>query len=282
MEIVKSETKECPMCAETVKQKAKICRFCRHEFDLPSEETDDIKTDFSESAPIKERFYDVWIMSCPTAFHSLLSEALMTECFFEKKEALKLVHSIPTKLFESLTLDEGDYYKTLLEKAGAKVSVQESDIEEHFTTITEKYTDQLDNAEANKDNYQEFFSTQNSPIEDTKINESLAEDYVGEKIDTEAWEAFNKLKSNQNLPESSETLELRCTVWIKGSYSDKLCNEIIKITQWDSWVAGKFLLDLEESSEPFKLLENISSVEADQIRSILEDLGATITIEFYN
>jgi len=282
MEIINSDTKECPMCAETVKQKAKICRFCRHEFDLPSEETDDIKTDFSESAPIKERFYDVWIMSCPTAFHSLLSEALMTECFFEKKEALKLVHSIPTKLFESLTLDEGDYYKTLLEKAGAKVSVQESDIEEHFTTITEKYTDQLDNAEANKDNYQEFFSTQNSPIEDTKINESLAEDYVGEKIDTEAWEAFNKLKSNQNLPESSETLELRCTVWIKGSYSDKLCNEIIKITQWDSWVAGKFLLDLEESSEPFKLLENISSVEADQIRSILEDLGATITIEFYN
>jgi hypothetical protein len=282
MEITKSDTKECPMCAETVKQKARICRFCRHEFDLPSEETDDIKTDFSESAPIKERFYDVWIMSCPTAFHSLVSEALMTECFFEKKEALKLVHSIPTKLFESLTLAEGDYYKKLLEKAGAKVSVQESDIEEHFTTITEKYTDQLDNAEANEDNYQEFFSTQSSPIKDTKINESVAEDYVGEKIDTEAWEAFNKLKSTQNLPESSEILELRCTVWIKGSYSDKLCNEIIKITQWDSWVAGKFLLDLEESSEPFKLLDNIGSVEADQIRSILEDLGATITIEFYN
>lgn len=26
-------TKECPQCAETVKARAKICRFCRHEFD---------------------------------------------------------------------------------------------------------------------------------------------------------------------------------------------------------------------------------------------------------
>ena len=282
MEIVKSETKECPMCAETVKQKAKICRFCRHEFDLPSEETDDIQTDFSESAPINERFYDVWIMSCPTAFHSLVSEALMTECFFEKKEALKLVHSLPSKIFESLTRDEGEYYKTLLEKAGAKVSVEESDIEEHLTSITEKYLDQLDNVETNAENHQEFISTENSPIKDTKINESVSEEYVGEKIDTEAWKAFNKLKSTQNPPESSETLELRCIVWIMGSYSDKLCNEIIKITQWDSWIAGKFLLDLEESSEPYKLLENIGSVEANQIRSTLEDSGAKITIEFYN
>ena len=159
MEIIKSETKECPMCAETVKQKAKICRFCRHEFDLPSEETDHIQTDFSESAPINERFYDVWIMSCPTAFHSLVSEALMTECFFEKKEALKLVHSMPSKIFESLARDEGEYYKTLLEKAGAKVSVEESDIEEHLTSITEKYLDQLDNVETNAENHQEFIST---------------------------------------------------------------------------------------------------------------------------
>ena len=282
MEIVKSDTKECPMCAETVKQKAKICRFCRHEFDLQSEETDDIQTDFSESAPINERFYDVWIMSCPTAFHSLVSEALMTECFFEKKEALKLVHSLPSKLFESLTRDEGENYKTLLEKAGATVFVEESDIEKHVTTITEKYLDQQDNGELNEENFQEFVSTKNSAIKDTEINKSLAEDYVGEKVDTEAWEVLNKHNLTQSPPEPSETLELRCIVWIKGSYSDKLCNEIIKITQWDSWIAGKFLLDLEESSEPYKLLENIGSVEANQIRSTLEDSGAKITIEFYN
>ena len=282
MEIVKSDTKECPMCAETVKQKAKICRFCRHEFDLPSEETDHIQTDFSESAPINERFYDVWIMSCPTAFHSLVCETLMAECFFEKKEALKLVHSLPSKLFESLTRDEGEYYKTLLEKAGATVFVEESDIEKHVTTITEKYLDQQDNGELNEENYQEFVSTKNSAIKDTEINKSLAEDYVGEKVDTEAWEVLNKHNLTQSPPEPSETLELRCIVWIKGSYSDKLCNEIIKITQWDSWIAGKFLLDLEESSEPYKLLENIGSVEANQIRSTLEDSGAKITIEFYN
>ena len=282
MEIVKSDTKECPMCAETVKQKAKICRFCRHEFDLQSEETDDIQTDFSESAPINERFYDVWIMSCPTAFHSLVSETLMAECFFEKKEALKLVHSLPSKIFESLARDEGEYYKTLLEKAGAKVSVEESDIEEHLTSITEKYLDEQDNGELNEENYQEFVSTKNSAIKDTEINKSLAEDYVGEKVDTEAWEVLNKHNLTQSPPEPSETLELRCIVWIKGSYSDKLCNEIIKITQWDSWIAGKFLLDLEESSEPYKLLENIGSVEANQIRSTLEDSGAKITIEFYN
>ena len=27
-----ADTKECPMCAETVKAKAKICRFCQHKF----------------------------------------------------------------------------------------------------------------------------------------------------------------------------------------------------------------------------------------------------------
>lgn len=31
------DTKECPMCAETVKAKAKICRFCKHEFDIEAE-----------------------------------------------------------------------------------------------------------------------------------------------------------------------------------------------------------------------------------------------------
>jgi len=30
--LISNDTKECPMCAETVKAKAKICRFCKHKF----------------------------------------------------------------------------------------------------------------------------------------------------------------------------------------------------------------------------------------------------------
>ena len=32
-EDILSETKECPMCAETIKAKAIICRFCNHKFE---------------------------------------------------------------------------------------------------------------------------------------------------------------------------------------------------------------------------------------------------------
>jgi len=31
-ETIEQGTKECPMCAETIKEKAKICRFCNYEF----------------------------------------------------------------------------------------------------------------------------------------------------------------------------------------------------------------------------------------------------------
>jgi ribosomal protein L7/L12 len=45
---------------------------------------------------------------------------------------------------------------------------------------------------------------------------------------------------------------------------------------------GKFLLDLEESSVPMKLVENLSTIDAQNIKKNLEGEGATITIEFYN
>ena len=43
--------------------------------------------------------------------------------------------------------------------------------------------------------------------------------------------------------------EARYDVWITGTYNDKVCNEIIKITKWDAWVAGKFLLELENDGD---------------------------------
>ena len=39
------DTKDCPMCAETVKAKAKICRFCKHEFEFETEETETVEGD---------------------------------------------------------------------------------------------------------------------------------------------------------------------------------------------------------------------------------------------
>ena len=32
-EDISLETKECPMCAETIKAKAIVCRFCNHKFE---------------------------------------------------------------------------------------------------------------------------------------------------------------------------------------------------------------------------------------------------------
>ena len=71
------DTKECPMCAETVKARAKICRFCRHEFEFETEEIyspvmDSIELETPETE--NEIFYDVWLTSCPSACESKVVE----------------------------------------------------------------------------------------------------------------------------------------------------------------------------------------------------------------
>ena len=55
---VSNDTKECPMCAETVKAKAKICRFCKHEFEFETEE-------IAPPEKTKETLYDVQITFKP-------------------------------------------------------------------------------------------------------------------------------------------------------------------------------------------------------------------------
>ena len=55
------DTKECPMCAENVKAKAKICRFCRFEFDQLLKESHLAKGTLDEETldePIEEQALD--------------------------------------------------------------------------------------------------------------------------------------------------------------------------------------------------------------------------------
>jgi hypothetical protein len=68
-----NDTKECPMCAETVKAKAKICRFCKHKFELETEE-------IAPPAKTKETLYDVH-------FKGLLKD-------YYEDEAAKILKSI--------------------------------------------------------------------------------------------------------------------------------------------------------------------------------------------
>jgi|ETNmetMinimDraft_13_1059891.scaffolds.fasta_scaffold19951_2 hypothetical protein len=70
---VSNDTKECPMCAETVKAKAKICRFCKHEFKFKTKKID-------SPAKSKEITYDVH-------FRGLLKD-------YYEGEAVKVTKSI--------------------------------------------------------------------------------------------------------------------------------------------------------------------------------------------
>ena len=151
-------TKECPMCAESVKEKAKICRFCLYEFEL-------------------------------------------------------LINKNPS---------EED---ALVEKEGGEAIVKE--------TI----------------------------------------------LDVKGWEAYDNFISTDRSPDVTK-FEARYDVWITSTYNDKVCDEIIKITKWDSWVAGKFLLELENYGDARKLVEMVSIDEAEKIKNLLEHTGAKIRIEY--
>ena len=271
------DTKECPMCAETVKEKAIICRFCSHKFE--TEEIDSPAIDSPEPYPhatTKEIFYDVWLTSCPKACESKVVEVLLTECFFETmEEALEVIQAIPTTLFVGLMKEEAKVYPKLLEEAGATVTIEKSDMKEHATTITQEFLDQLHGKEPNADNYYEFISTENPPEEEAPVEEAVEEAPVEEVIlDDKGWTTFNEFKSTENPPAT-----IKYDVWITSAYNNKICNAIMDITNWDAWVAGKFLLDLEDYGDAKKLVEEIDIDEAERIKNKLEEAGARITVE---
>ena len=264
------DTKECPMCAETVKARAKICRFCSHEFEFETEEINPPAMDSPELYPhatTKEIFYDVWLTSCPSACESKVVEVLMKECFFETRyEALEVIYAIPTTLFVGFTKEEAEYYQKSLEKAGATVTIEESDMKEHATTTTFEYLDQLDGEEPNADDYYEFMSTENPPVDKAPVEEP--------NIDDKGWTTFNEFTSTENPPATT-----KYDVWITSAYNNKICDAIIDITNWDAWVAGKFLLDLENYGDAKKLVEEIDIDEAERIKNKLEEAGARVTVE---
>jgi len=290
MDKFSKDTKECPMCAETVKARAIICRFCRHEFEFETEEIyspvmDSIELETPETA--NEIFYDVWLTSCPSACESKVVEVLMKECSFETRyEALEVIKAIPTTLFVGLMKEETEVYPKLLEEAGATVTIEKSDMKEHATTITQEFLDQLHGKEPNADDYYEFISTENPPAEETlKEKEAPVEEAAEEAPDEEApveepniddkgWTTFNEFKSTENPPAT-----IKYDVWITSAYNNKICNAIMDITNWDAWVAGKFLLDLEDYGDAKKLVEEIDIDEAERIKNKLEEAGARITVE---
>jgi len=201
------DTKDCPMCAETVKAKAKICRFCKHEFE--TEEINPPAMDSPESDP-------------------------------------------------------------------------------HATTTTFEYLDQLDGEEPNADDYDEFMSTENPPSEEAPVEEEEEKEEEEEEeeapveepiLDDKGWTTFNEFKSTENSPATDSPATTKYDVWITSAYNDKVCKEIIDITNWDVWVAGKFLLDLEDYGDAKKLVEEIDIDEAERIKNKLEEAGARVTVE---
>ena len=178
-------TKECPMCAETVKERAKICRFCRFDFE------------------------------------PILSES----------------HLVEQNLEEESLIDET-----------------------------------VNNEILNKETFEE------APEEalDKKALEAVDSKEV--TSDDRGWEAYNSFLSTDTNSETSE-FEVKYDVWITSKYNEKVCNEIIKITKWDTWVAGKFLLELENYGNSMKLVEKVDINSAERIKNSLEQVGAKVSVK---
>ena len=109
-------------------------------------------------------------------------------------------------------------------------------------------------------------STENPPVDKASVEEAI--------IDDKGWTTFNEFKSTENPPAT-----IKYDVWITSAYNNKICNAIIDITNWDAWVAGKFLLDLENYGDAKKLVEEIDIDEAERIKNKLEEAGARVTVE---
>ena len=178
-------TKECPMCAETVKERAKICRFCRFDFE------------------------------------PLLSES----------------HLVEQGLEEEAFVDETDNNQ-ILDKETYVEGLEEA--------LDEKELEAIDSTEVTSDD--------------------------------RAWEAYNSFLSTDAISETSE-FEVKYDVWITSKYNEKVCNEIIKITKWDTWVAGKFLLELENYGNSMKLVEKVDINSAEKIKNSLEQVGAKVSVK---
>ena len=105
---------------------------------------------------------------------------------------------------------------------------------------------------------------------------SLLEEAI---VDDKGWATFNEFTSTGDSPSRDSPATIKYDVWITSNYNDKVCNEIIDITNWDAWVAGKFLLDLEDYGDAKKLVEEVDIDDAERIKNKLEQAGAKVTIK---
>ena len=113
------DTKECPMCAETVKAKAKICRFCKHEFEFETEE-------IAPPAKTKETLYDVHFKDLLKAYYE--EEAVKVTksiigCNVQKARSYILWNEDDfSGVIKGRSLNEAKKFQKKFEKLGVKIN----------------------------------------------------------------------------------------------------------------------------------------------------------------